>query len=125
MILSQTAFGFVSLRSVDDKYFPEMIVEFDSDFQFETHQIYVYENAKEGVAVGLSSVQIVEPEPCEFVIFIDTSDSNEENFGRIIDEVSTFRMKILDSHQNASVRVLTNSKFTNDNIMKKNVIYFC
>jgi len=113
LFCSITAFGFFSFDSFDDYDFPNLKIEFLTDFEINKDQFSIQENDGTYLSAKFSNVAFDWENPIEFVFFIDTSYYNIEHDAKIIAELKAFYEELSKKQYNASMRIVTSAQYTN------------
>lgn len=113
MIL-QTCFSFISNEQFEDRFFPQMTIEFVSDFQVNENYLYVIENGEYYVPFTFTSKSYQLNKPLELVIFVDESLSFGNHFRETAAELMLLYDVINENGYDVKLKIITSSENKNN-----------
>jgi len=117
VFLSHTIFSYITMVKFDDHYFPQISLEFVSDFSIEENKLYVIENGANSLPFTFTSRCYKLSKPLEIVIFIDESTAFKENFDETRNELIELYRMVRKNGYDVKLSIITSSE-------NKNKAYF-
>ena len=101
------------MEKFDDRYFPQVSLEFVSDFPVNEKRLYVIENGDDPLSFTFTSRNYTLHKPLDIIIFIDESTAFEKNFKETSNELMDLYRVVKENDYDAKLRIITSSENKN------------
>jgi len=112
-LISLLSFSYITMERFDDHYFPQISLEFVSDFDISEERLYVLENGKNTLPFTFTSQNYSLNRPLDIFIFIDETTEFEDNFEETHHELMDLYRIVKENGYDSKLRIITSSKSKN------------